>query len=68
MYQLTEETFFCEGVSYTAYGIQSKQMTIKNITCNKNALEKLVALCNRISLSSIHLPEVVEDFLVDLKI
>ena len=37
--------------------------SIHDITSDKKKLEKLVADCNRLQLSSVHIGDVVEDFL-----
>lgn len=66
MYQLTEGTYYCDGIAYTVYGIQNEQTAIEDVACNKPSIEKLIALCNRMSLSPIHLPDVVQDFLADV--
>ena len=39
--------------------------SIHDITSDKKKLEKLVADCNRLQLSSVHIVDVVEDFLAE---
>lgn len=63
MYHLTEGSYCCENTVYTGYGIANEQIAIEDVTCDKGAMEKLVVLCNRTSLSSAHLMDVVQDFL-----
>lgn len=36
-----------------------------NVTCDKDALETLIRSCNSLELSTIHLNEVIEDFLLN---
>ena len=37
--------------------------SVHDVTTDKQALDELVSLCNRLELSSVHLLDVVEDFL-----
>ena len=37
--------------------------SVHDVTADKQALSELVALCNRLELSTIHLNDVMEDFL-----
>ena len=46
-------------------GKVSLMNSIHDITSNKKKLEKLVADCNRLQLSSVHIVDVVEDFLAE---
>ena len=39
--------------------------SVHDVTSDKKALSELVALCNRLELSLIHLDDVIEDFLAD---
>ncbi len=38
--------------------------SVRDVTCDRPALERLAETCNRLQLSPIHLHEVVEDFLI----
>ena len=75
-YAVTEEMYALGNESRTSYGIvayanaeQNGTATIvasiRDITSDKNHLKKLVDDCNRLELSTVHLPDVVEDFLSD---
>ena len=75
-YAVTEERYALGNESRTSYGIvayanaeQNGTTTIvasiRDITSDKNRLKKLVDDCNRLELSTVHLPDVVEDFLSD---
>lgn len=75
-YAVTEETYALGDESRTYYGIvayasaeQNGTATIvasvHDITSDKQRLKKLVDDCNRLELSIIHLPDVVEDFISD---
>ncbi|MBQ4065407.1 MAG: hypothetical protein IJD10_04845 [Clostridia bacterium] len=37
---------------------------VRDVTCDRSALEDLAETCSRLQLSPIHLHEVVEDFLI----
>ena len=63
MYQIIEEDYCLDGVSYTAYGIGGRNVEIKDITCSKTEMEALVQLCNEETLAEIHLMDIVQDFL-----
>ena len=39
--------------------------SVRDVTSDKKRLGKLVDDCNRLELSTVHLPDVVEDFLSD---
>ena len=75
-YAVTEEMYALGNESRTSYGIvayahaeQDGTATIvasvRDITSNKKRLKKLVDDCNRFELSTVHLHDVVEDFLSD---
>lgn len=73
-YGVTEEIYSLGISSRTSYGIAAYMdseengtativTSIHDVTTDKRALDKLVSLCNRLELSTIHLLDVVEDFL-----
>lgn len=73
-YALTDETYsYCHNdrISYgiTAYAYEAPDsragviVSVKDITSDKNRLEKLVRSCNQLKLSPTHLYGVIEDFL-----
>ena len=73
-YAVAEEKHALENEKRTSYGIvayanaeQDGTATIvasvRDITYDKNSLRKLVDDCNRFELSTVHLHDVVEDFL-----
>ena len=75
-YAVAEEKYALGEEKRTSYGIvayanaeQDGAATIvasvRDITSDKNRLKKLVDDCNRLKLSTVHLPDVVEDFLSD---
>lgn len=73
-YGITEEIYSLGAFSRTSYGIAAYAYanqdgtativaSVHDITANKEALLELVSMCNRLELSTIHLNDVVEDFL-----
>ena len=73
-YGVTEEIYSLGRSSRTSYGIAAYAdsteegtttvvASIHDITTDKQALAGFVALCNRLELSTVHLLDVVEDFL-----
>ncbi|MBR3806075.1 MAG: hypothetical protein IKJ13_04465 [Clostridia bacterium] len=74
-YAVSEEKYTFGEKSRTSYGIvaysnadQDGSKTIvasaRDITTDKDSLVELVNDCNRLGLSTLHLNDVVEDFLV----
>lgn len=68
-YELTKGRYIIEGKFHTGYGIALKASGIydavcfSDITTNREKAEKIIALCNELQLSPIHLQEVVCDFM-----
>ncbi len=74
-YQIMKELYQDEDHSYITYGIavyaiskQTKEATplsvIHDITTDEQRLLSLIEQCNALELSLIHLPNVIEDFLL----
>lgn len=75
-YEVDEERYTLGSEIRTSYGIVAYANTeqdgiativasVHDITSDKNRLKKLVEDCNRFELSTVHLPDVVEDFLFE---
>ena len=73
-YGVTEEIYSLGASTRTSYGITAYSdsdehsnttivASVHDVTADKKSISKLVDLCNRLELSSIHLNDVVEDFL-----
>lgn len=73
-YGLTEEIYSLGSTSRTSYGVavyaDSEEVgtamivaCVRDVTEDKQALAELVSFCNRLELSTVHLMDVVEDFL-----
>ena len=74
-YGVAEEIYSIGTDLRTSYGIAAYAdsaedgtativASIHDVTTDKQALDELVSLCNRLELSTVHLVDVVEDFLV----
>ncbi len=76
-YGITEEIYSLGASSRTSYGIAAYAnsaedeatativASVHDISADKQAIAELVLLCNRLELSTVHLLDVVEDFLVN---
>ena len=75
-YAVSEERYTFDNETRTSYGIvaysnanQDGSKTIvasvRDVTSDKAGLTKLVNDCNRLELSTVHLSDVVEDFLLN---
>jgi hypothetical protein len=69
IYRMTENNCYLESDAYTSYGIAAYTGedtvidAVYNISTNRHAVAELVALCNRLELSAVHLRDIVSDFL-----
>ena len=61
-YEMTQTSVSMEGITFVSYGIKSHSYAIPDLSTDRRAVEELVALCNRLDLSEIHLLDVAEDF------
>ena len=68
IYSLGTDLRTSYGIAAYAESVEDGTATIvvsvHDITTDKQALDELVSLCNRLELSTVHLMDVVEDFLV----
>ena len=65
IYQMTELMHFLDGEQYLSYGIRWEDIEIEDISLDRYKLEQLIDWCNHFSLDSIHLYDIVEDFLAE---
>lgn len=64
MYRLISKRTIVEGEEYVVYGIRySDEYCFEDISTNQKAVKELADVCNKLSLSPIHLADVIEDFL-----
>ena len=75
-YAVVEEKYSLGNESRISYGIVAYAnaaqdctativASVRDITSDEHSLRMLVDDCNRLELSTVHLPDVVEDFLSD---
>ena len=73
-YGVAKEIYSLGNSSRTSYGIAAYAdsekdgtativASVHDVTTDKQALDELVSLCNRLELSTVHLMDVVKDFL-----
>ena len=67
-YVLTEDVHTVNRKRYIFYGIEAWEdgrplLSFRDVSTDREGMEALVDDCNRLSLSPIHLCEVVEDFI-----
>ena len=74
-YRITQEIHMAKKPGCISYGIAAYSnfdengsatviACINDVTFDRQAIAKLVSLCNQLELSTAHLHDVVEDFLV----
>ena len=69
MFKINEDIIINEdGKSIKTYGITCNDLIIKDISIDKQKVETLIDLCNKNQVSPIHLEDIIDDFLVDLKV
>lgn len=66
MYTITQEEKSIEGVAKTTYGIKCDEVSVKDVSPNKEDVTELIDRLNLYELSPCHLQDVIEDFLVDV--
>ena len=75
-YGVAEEIYSLGTVVRTSYGIVAYAnaeedgiativASVHDVTSDKQALAELASRCNRLELSTVHLTDIVEDFLAD---
>ncbi len=70
-YKLRKDNLFHQNIgNYSSYGIDAVNeisalpvRSISDISTEKEPLENLIYLCNKLHLDIIHLDDVIEDFL-----
>ena len=62
MYKVISGEITIEGENYITYGIYGETVSVADISTDRERVEKLAELCNRLDLSEIHLIDVAEDF------
>lgn len=63
MYTITQEEKSIEGVAKTTYGIKCDEVSVKDVSPNKEDVTELIDRLNQYGLSPCHLQDVIEDFI-----
>ena len=68
MYFLTKDKVIVEGGEYTVYGMRYDDGPIAaDLSTDKRVVQGLVEKCNKYQLEPIHMFDVIEDFLAEIK-
>ena len=73
IYGITEEIYSLGDNQRVSYGIAAYSnsaidstatiiVSVRDVSADKNSVEHLVNLCNKLSVSILHLEDVIEDF------
>ena len=63
MYKICKSTKEIEGKIYTVFGIECENIRIDDVSSDRIRVIRLVELANALSLSPVHIKDVVIDFL-----
>lgn len=63
MYTITQEEKNMDGVAKTTYGIKCDEVSVKDVSPNKEDVTELIDRLNKYELSPCHLHDVIEDFI-----
>ena len=63
MYTITQEEKSIEGVAKTTYGIKCDEVSVKDVSPNKEDVTELIDRLNQYGLSSCYLHDVIDDFI-----
>lgn len=63
MYKICKSTKEIEGQIYTVFGIEREGIRIDDVSSDRIRVIRLVELANALSLSPVHIKDVVIDFL-----
>lgn len=63
MYTITQEEKSIEGVAKTTYGIKCDEVSVKDVSPNKEDVTELIDRLNKYGLSPCHLQDVIDDFI-----
>lgn len=62
-YTLNKTFIKADEKTYITYGISAGEFSIKDISCDKEVVERMVKRFNKNKLSIIHFNSVVEDYM-----
>lgn len=63
MFRITQKSILVEGDSKTVYGIKSDEISVDDISPDFDKVTNIITILNREQPSTIHIMEIVEDFL-----
>lgn len=63
MFTICKKSVFIDGKQETVYGVQSKELTVDDVSPDLKSVEQLVTLLNSGDVSAEHFLDVVEDFI-----
>ena len=65
-YSVVKSKIEIEGVEYNTYGITGNGVTIHDISIYKKIVKNLINKINKVGdVEPLHIPDIVDDFLVD---
>lgn len=64
MYTITQDKKNIDGAVKTTYGIKCDEVSVKDVSPNKEEVTELIDRLNKYGLSRCHLQDVIEDFIV----
>lgn len=66
MFEISESYIVIEEMNMRVFGIKSENLTINNISSDYQKIEKLVAMLNEENPSSIHINEIIDDYILEM--
>lgn len=64
MYCIVDCEVSVDGESYFSYGIKCGEITVNDLSTNREKVQQFVDSCNRLKLSPTHIFDAVEDFVI----
>ena len=66
MFEISESYIVIEEMNMRVFGIKSENLTINNISSDYQKIEKLVAMLNEGNPSSIHINDIIDDYILEM--
>lgn len=66
MFEISESYIVIEEMNMRVFGIKSENLTINNISSDYQKIEKLVAMLNEENPSSIHINDIIDDYILEM--
>ena len=64
MFKICKKTTLIDGNKKTVYGIQSREITVDDITTDIKSIKRLIKMLNKNKVSSYHILNIIEDFII----